>query len=294
MAALTGNTALAFAAIISAVFIWGSSFIVKPSLFAVIDPVQVVFLQSIGGVILLGSKHLLERKSFRISRSEAFFIMISGGLGIALYQIILNYAIGLIGGVICSIFTALIPAMCLLVDTGIFKKPWNLFSIISIALSFAGVLLIVSMAGAGEFSLLGYAVALFSNGVWIYYCYFTNRRRTTATSTVFLFYQLVGCTILLIPYMLLHPLDVSALAGWKVFGQLAYMIILHGVLAYYLFIFAVGKLDVVVTNISVNLVPIAALLCNYLFLNELISVAQALGAALVIFAVMLSSRAVGK
>ncbi|MDR2161820.1 MAG: DMT family transporter [Desulfovibrio sp.] len=285
---------MAFTAIISAVLIWGSSFIIKPSLFAVVDPVQVVFVQSLGGVLLLGAKNLLERKNFHLGRSDALFVMVSGVLGIAVYQMLLNYAIKLLGGAICSILTALVPAMCLLVDIGVLKKNWNLSSLISIVLSFAGVLLIVSMSGAGELNLLGYAAVLFSNGVWIYYCYFTSRRKTNATSTVFLFYQLVGCALLLTPYMLLHPLDVTALIDWKTFWQLAYMVVLHGILVYYLFIFAVGKLDVVVTNIFVNLVPIVALACNYLFFHELINTAQATGTALVILAVMLNSRSVGK
>ena len=294
MVATHKSTFLGFAAIVSAIVIWGSSFIIKPELFTVIDPVQIVFLQSLLALPVLGLFIFFEKKSFRISMADALFIMVSGVLGIALCQIMVNYSIGLIGGVTCSIFVALIPAMCLLVDIGIFKKPLNRFSAISIVASFAGIALIVSAAGGGTFSLFGYLVMLSSNVVWIYYCYFTNRRQTTAASTVFLFYQLVGCSIVLAPYMILHPVPLAVFADWGVAWRMVYMVLLHGMLAYILFIYSVAVLDVVITNIATNLIPIVALLCAYLFHGELITAAQAAGTVMVIFAVMLSSRAVDK
>ena len=294
MAVIHKSTPLGFAAIISAVLIWGSSFIVKGELLPAIDAVQIVFLQSFLAVPLLGLFICFEKKSFRISIADMLFIMVSVVLGIALCQILVNYSIGLIGGVNCSIIVALIPAMCLLVDIGVFKKPLNAFSAISIVASFAGIALIVSAAGGGTFSLLGYLVMFSSNIVWIYYCYFTNRRQTTAASTVFLFYQLVGCSIVLAPYMLLHPVPLAVFFDAGTALRMVYMVVLHGMLAYILFIYSVTVLDVVIPNIVSNLIPIVALLCAYLFYGELITVVQAAGTALVIFAVMLSSRAVDK
>lgn len=293
MAQDTGKSIpLGFTAITAAVIIWGSTFIVKPAVFAYVDPVQVIFLQALTGSAMFGGMVLFEKGSFRVTRKDMLFIVFSGMIGITLYQILLNVAIGMVGGVISSIFGALIPAMCLLSDAWVFKKKPNKLGICSIIAAFTGVLLIIGADGMGGYNPFGLILLVISNAVWIYYCYFSGRKPATIRGSVFLFYQMAGCTLMLFPYIATHPLNMSALALWEVQWRLAHLMLLPGALAYLLFFYAVNSLGVVVTNIANNLIPIVTLICNFAFFGEMITPAQVVGTCIVVAAVTLSSRAV--
>ena len=293
MAHNTGKSIpLGFTAITAAVIIWGSTFIVKPVVFGYVDPIQVIFLQALTGAVIFGGMVLFEGGSFRVKGKDLLFIVFSGMIGITLYQILLNIAIGMVGGVISSIFGALIPAMCLLSDAWVFKKKPNKLGICSIVAAFTGVLLIIGADGMGGYNPLGLILLVISNAVWIYYCYFSGRKPTTVRGSVFLFYQMSGCALMLIPYLAAYPLDMSALALWDVQWRLAHLMLLPGALASLFFFYAVNSLGVVVTNIANNLIPIVTLLCNFVFFGEIITPVQAVGTCVVVAAVTLSSRAV--
>ena len=286
------STSLGFAAITVTVLIWGSTFIVKEVLIGLMDPVQLVFLQSLGAALLFAVIGALNRSSFRADKRHIVFFLISGMIGIGIYQVILNIAIGMIGGVLSSILAGLLPAMCLISDFLLYKKKTNIFGLCSIIGAFAGVMLIIGASAPGEFSLAGCLLMLFSNCFWIYYCYFVRTKPASVDTNIFLFYQMIGGAVVLIPYVLLYPLDTAVFSQWDVQWRFAHLVLLPGMLSYLLFFYAVNALGVVVTNIANNLIPIATLLCNFLIFGQSITLIQAVGTCIVVAAVSLSSKAV--
>lgn len=277
--------ALGMIAIFTVVIIWGCAFTVKPILLTQYDPLQIVFIQTFIAFILIGIYCLWKKHCFKIGRTLIVKIMLSGVLGITIYQFMLNYSIAAVGGTIASIFSGIIPAMCLIFDFCVFKRNIRRIEVLSIILSFLGILLISKISG--ELQLLPYIILFCSNIVWIFYCYFNNFPQEKVSNLILLFYQLLGCVLILTPYMALHTFSRAVFLDVKVFASAFFLSVVNGVFAYILFIYAIKTLNVLYTNIAINLTPVATIVASYFMFGETVTVVQILGTVLIIVAVVL-------
>ena len=282
--------ALGYLAGLLAVAVWSSVYSLKAVMLVRMGPVEIVFLQYLGTTALLALLAALRKQSLRVGWRAGLKLMCSGFVGVALFQVLLNQGIAMVGSVMASVFSSLLPAMCMLVDVAVLKKRWGWLGWVGIACSFAGILLVVGGAPLGGANVLGYLVLLASNGVWIFYCYFNKRFQGRHESVVLLFYQSLGAAVVLLPLAAASGFrGVSAMAEPVFFLQMLFLAAINGVVAYLLLNYTIRTLDVVVSNILFNFVPVFTIFLEWMVYGSGVGPAQLLGTALVISSALLTN-----
>lgn len=270
------------------VIFWGGAFILRDILLDYINPIALVFFQSLLSTIFLFFYNVIKKKSFLLSFKLFCRIGISGIVGISFYQIAMCIGISQVGSTISSVFVGLTPFVCLIAEIIIYKKKLTLLSIVSVLLSFAGIFTLVYQKNfQADFHLWGYVILLFSLIAWVIYCFISEKIPDSLDSTVLLFYQLGTATLVTMPFLILYPISISVLFLSQVYLSLTALAILNGIVSYIFFLFALKTIGVVITNIMTNLVPIITLFLNFLFLHTTISLLQLFGILCVITAVII-------
>lgn len=289
------HKALGYAAGLAAVVIWSSVYSLKVVMLERLSPVEIVFLQYLGTTVLLGLLALLWGQRLRIGWKNAGKLVAVGAVGVALFQLLVTLGIAMVGSVTASVFSALLPAMCMIVDVVVLRKWWGRLGWLGIALSFAGILLVVGGAPLAGGQVLGYVLLLGSNAVWIFYCYCNQRLQGEYDGVVLLFYQSMSVVLALLPAVAAGGFrGLPALADPALALQVLFLSAVNGVAAYLLLNFTIRTLDVVVSNILFNFVPVVTILIEWALYGKAISAAQLLGVAMVIVSAILPNLALGK
>lgn len=287
------STLAGCAAAYGAVLIWSASYTVKAPLLQYLSATEVVFLQYLFAIPLLGLLAVRQGARMRIPLRRAAGFLCSGMLGIALYQVLVNTGIGMVGSVLATVFSGLIPSMCLVPELLLFHKKATRAQIVSILASVLGIFLAVGGVNLDPASLPGCLILLVSNAFWIFFCYFNSRIQGAATvqGTLLLFYQALGAELILLPILVLQgdPLW-DGLARVDVLGGLLFLAVVNGVAAYLLLQFALRRINVLSYNLINNLIPVITAVLDYLLWGRAISVVQMCGILLIIFSVVALSR----
>lgn len=282
-------------AISCAVLIWGSNFVVKVELLNKVSAFTVVYLQTIGALIILLAYIFIKKKKIKMTWDKIMPIAVSGILGMGLYQLFLNFAISKSGAVVASLVTSLLPAMCIIVDTIIFKYKIKAFNMISIGLSFCGVFFIVALNGRIESNLIGLLMLILSNIVWIIYCYFNNKNDKSVDKSIYLFYQVLGCAIVLTPLLLFRDSsDFITLGDINLIWRIVYLALFNSVLSFVLFTYASNVLSVVSLNMFNNGIPIVTIILNFIIYGEKFNILQLAGIIMVFASIIIDQKGRGK
>ena len=279
--------------------VWAANFVVVKDVLGSMPPVGFTFLRySLAAVTLIAILRV-SREPMRLPRDELVPILVLGGLGFGLYQIL--WTVGLVSipagdsALIIAatpVFTAVI-AVLLGTDT---LTPRKAIGVIS---SFLGVVLVIA-AGIGielSGSPVGFALTFGATLCWATYTAFGARVLRRQSPLVLTTWATVGGVIVLAPLGLLQLAAPGAINVSDERGALAIVlaIVYSGVLAA-----AVANVVVFrgvqllgpthITTIQA-LVPAFAVVLAFLFLGEPIRPVQVIGGAIIIAGVALTRTA---
>lgn len=285
---------LAFAAVY---IIWGTTYLaIKIGITEMPPFLMAAFRYLIGGLVLLG---LCMARNRQPLNKEVWQNMVLGGLMLTLGQGTLFWAEQHISSGLTAVLVSTLPIFYILVD----RKNWSGYfnsklTIISILLGMIGILALfreqlIEGATDDPMMLISSLVVLSSCLSWAFgSTYYKNK---AAPERLFpdVGWQLIGGSIT----CLVVSLIADPLAGFnfdqvsiKTWGAVIYLAIAGSVIAftasYYLL--SVRPPAVVGTYAYVN--PIIAVILGVLFANEVISLSQLIGIAIILVAAYLSNR----
>jgi drug/metabolite transporter (DMT)-like permease len=295
---LSADRHLAEAAVLGVMILWAANFIVVKDAIATLPPVGFTMLRyGLASIALLAILRWSEG-SIRLPRPDAVRILVLGGLGFGLYQILWTTGLQSIPAGDSALIIASTPVLVAVLAGIIGVDTLTPQKFAGAALSFLGVVVVIaagvgiSMSGSAMGSLLTLAAA----ACWASYTAFAAPVLRRHSPLVLTTWATIGGTLVLI------PLGVAQLAAPGALGPEQSARIVPIVLAIvYSGVLAAAVANVVVFN-GVRLlgptrvitlqsfVPPMAVVLAFFFLHEPIRPAQVIGGLIIVLGVALTRR----
>lgn len=280
-------------AMVLTVLFWGVSFVSIKIAVSEIPPTTMALLRFAIAAGILG---ILQWRAepFKKPDKEDMPKFIAGGiLGITLYFYFENAGVKLTTASNAALIVMVVPILAIILDMVFFHSRMSALKLARIVIAVIGSYL--SVTGNGQLELggenfKGNMLILGSMLSWALYT-LVNKSLQHKYSGLFLttWQTLIG-TLFLVPLSLFEYRD------WQPFSLLAFWHVLFlavccSVIAYVLYVYALKCLDVAVTTLYLNLVPVVGVICGYFILGERVLLVQLLGGAITVLAIVLVNRA---
>lgn len=272
------------AAMIAAVFLWGISFPVIKSTVAVVPPITMAFIRfAIASVVLLLLLIKLE-PAFRLDKQAARKMAAAGFLGVTLYFIFENTGVKLTTASNAALITTVIPIIATALDVLVYRTRVTTLQCLGMLVAFGGTYLAVTAYGQVRLdsaNFKGNLLIVCAMVTWALYTLYNKSLGNTYSGLfVTAFQNLFGTVFLL-------PLSFSEIKQWEPFplqawAGIVFLAIFCSAGCYFLYLYALRKLDVTVTTMYLNLVPIVGVVSGHLFLQETILPIQYWGGVIIV------------
>jgi drug/metabolite transporter (DMT)-like permease len=279
-------------AISAAVLFWGLSFASSKAILNTgFPPMTMVCLRFfIASAVLVPLQLRLRVQGEAPARRDLPLLLASGLFGVTFYFFFEARGIRLTSAANASLIVAAVPVLTLAADRLLFRASLSVAQGLGIALSVAGVFLIVRR-GSGQ---LPHALAgdLFMGGAclcWVAYILVSRRVQRRVRGLRLTTWQAVVGAVTLVPLALLERRQWVA-PGPVVWLNLLYLGLACSALSYFLYLYALEGLEAVVASTYINLVPVIGVAGGVLLLGERLVLGQALGGAVVILGVFLAGK----
>lgn len=283
--------ALANIAMIITVLAWGTSFISTKIAVAEIPPITLAFIRFfITSILLYAIIRKVEPKTKMTGRDRGK-VALAGVIGISLYFCLENTAIQLTTASNASLITSVTPILSIALNLFFFRARLSLLQIVGIVIGIGGAYLTVTANGRIDFSSATFQGNLFMLGAmtaWAFYTVLSKHLQSQYSGIFLVAWQTIFATTLLAPLSLLEY------GHWQSFsfhalGQIVYLAVICSGLGYFLYVYALKTLDVVVTTLYLNLVPVVGVASGYVILGETVLPIQIIGGAIIICAICIAN-----
>jgi drug/metabolite transporter (DMT)-like permease len=278
----------AYLMILAAVLTWGFSFVSIKITLRQIPPMSLgLYRFIIAAVLLLAAKRFFAPDE-KLSLKEIPLLACAGFTGVTLYFFGENNGVKLITASESSIIIGAIPVLAILSERIIFGKKLTLLQYIGAVLSFVGIWIIVSKSITLSANYKGYLFMAGAAVSWIVYNIMTRPLFKKHSSIFIVFWQTVFGTIGFIPFAVMEHPVIKGLHSDTI-GHLLFLAVVCSAMGYLFYVSALSKLDVVVSSVFINLIPVVSVIFCYIVLKERLHAIQLIGGAVVVAGVYLTS-----
>jgi drug/metabolite transporter (DMT)-like permease len=281
--------ALGFAAAAGAAALWAISGVFGKILMrAAVSPSQLVFYRSALGSALLGAILLPRSKTlFKVSLRDLPLLIALGVLGLALTQFFYYAAIRSMSVGLAILLEYLAPLWIILFERLWRKKPIARAKILALILALSGCFLVSLPAGSGaQLSPKGLFFGMAAGVCFAGYGLMSQKALESYPETTVLFYSLFFTALFWGVFA--SGIKASLLAiGHLQLGMILYVTVLGTLLPFFLFIFALKRLEASQVGIVSTLEPVLAAVIAWFHLGERLTLMQMIGGFLVLSAIVL-------
>lgn len=273
---------------LAAVFFWGISFISIKVALREIPPSTLALIRFAIASLILGVLCARLEPGTKIVKKDLPLMVLAGALGITLYFYFENLGVKLTTVVNAALIVTFVPLITICLDVIFFHSKVTFLKVLGAGIALMGTYL--SVTANGQLSLnsanfKGNMLMVCAVFVWAFYTLinkFLQRRYSGLAMTT---YQMIFGTALLVPLALLEARE------WRMFSMTSFWHIMFlavccSVLGYLFYMYALKHLDVTVTTIYMNLVPVVGVAGGYLFLHESVLPVQLVGGLLTFLAII--------
>ncbi|WP_378954565.1 DMT family transporter [Pelosinus sp. sgz500959] len=286
---LLSDKVLANLAMLITVTLWGMSFISIKTAVKEVPPITLALLRfMIASAILLTITKKIQ-PNVKLQRCDWGKMTIAGFFGITLYFYLENTGISLTTASSAALITAIIPILAIALDVLVFKTKIPLIQSLGIIGAMSGAYLAITANGQLDFSSQTFKGNLCIVGAMLSWSLYTllNKSLNGKYSGLFLTtYQTLFGTIFLIP-LSLFEYSQWHFFSWNALSNIFYLAICCSALGYFLYIYALSKLDVTITTLYLNLMSIIGVLSGHFFLAETIFPTQILGGIMILISIII-------
>jgi drug/metabolite transporter (DMT)-like permease len=275
---------------------WAGNFIVVKDAITLLPPVAFTFLRySLAAITLLCILRWTEG-AIRLPRPETLRILLLGGLGFGIYQILWTVGLQTISAGDSSLIIAATPVFTAVIAVLIRADTLSPVKGLGILLSFIGVVLVIA-AGVGlelTGSPVGYALTLAATICWATYTAVGANVLRRHSPLVLTTWATIGGTFVLAPIgigQLLAPGAIGpaqADALLSIVFAVAYSGILAAAIANVIVFNGVRLLGPTRITAMQSLTPALAVILAYIFLSEPIRLGQVIGGVIIVAGVALT------
>ncbi len=279
--------------------VWAGNFIVVKDVIGFMPPVAFTFLRYLLASVALLAVLRWSEGAIRLPRPETMRIVLLGGFGFGLYQILWTVGLLTIPAGDSALLIAATPVFTAVIAVLIGTDTLDLRKAVGVGLSFVGVVLVVA-AGVGvelSGSPIGFALTLCAALCWAAYTAFGARMLRRHSALVLTTWAAIGGTLVLAPVgiaQLLAPgaIHLEAAGGpLPIAAAIAYSGLLAAALANIVVFSGVRLLGPTWITTTQALIPAMAVVLAFIVLGEAIHAGQVIGGAIIIGGVALTRLA---
>ncbi|GAA1736674.1 EamA family transporter [Microcella frigidaquae] len=290
-------------ALLAAVLFGANGSVTKATMEAGLTPAQVTEFRLVGTAIIAGLVLLvIDRRAFRLPRSQWLIMIVLGVFGVALLQATYAAAVQLLPVGIALLLEYTAVVMVALVAYFIFREPVKARLWVAIAFVLLG-LAVVAQVWASTLDALGVVLAL-AAAVCLALYFLIGERQVARTSPLAVsfwtmsiaavFWSFVSGWWELSPGFLTTPVDLGGVHGEFLVPMavpLAWNILLGSFAPFLLSLAALGRLPATVAGITASSEVVFAFAVAWIWLGEALTLVQVIGAAVVLAGVILAQTA---
>ncbi len=285
---------LTYAISLSAVILWGASYIWSNDLIGNNIPIfYFVFVRIFIAGASLALINFLTRKMQKIARKDLPWFLLLAFCEPFIYFLCETYGIKETGSpTLSAMAIATIPIFSIFAGVVFFREritPLNIFGII---LSLCGIVLVAMAKGdLGEHFLIGLLFLIIAVIAEVAHASITRRLSDGYSSSVIVMYQFLIGSVYLLPLFLFKGLDsfnAEEYFSWEVWKPILCLALLCSCLAFTLWVGTIKKLGVAKSSIFTALIPVASAIIAGLFGQEVLNLRQWAGVAICTVGVVLS------
>ncbi|MBP2653758.1 MAG: protein of unknown function transrane [Firmicutes bacterium] len=274
---------------ITVIAFWGISFISIKIAVSEIPPTTMALIRfAIASTLLLIILKRVEPNR-KVDKKDVPQILLGGVLGITIYFYFENLGVKLTTASNASLIVTTVPIIAITLDVVFYHGRISILKLAGIGMAVIGTYLSVTANGNIDINSNNFVGNMLMVGAMLSWALYTivNKSLQDKYSGVFLTTcQTVVGTLCLIPLSLFEYRE------WQFFSLVSFWNVLFlavccSVGCYVLYLYVLKRLDVTITTLYLNLVPVVGVISGYLILNENVQLIQLAGGVLTIIAIII-------
>lgn len=270
------------------VLFWGLSYVSIKITVAEVPPVTMALIRFAIASVLLGVLLKKIEPGAKVAKADIPRMVLAGCLGITLYFYFENIGVKMTTVVNAALIVTIIPILAICLDILFFGAMLSGLKLVGIAIAAAGMYLSVTANGQLDFNSANFIGNLFVMGAmlsWTFYTLVNKSLQHKYSGMCMTTYQTVIGTILLI------PLSLTEVNEWQLYsltamGHIMFLAVFCSVVCYLLYMYVLKHLDVAITTLYLNLVPVVGVIGGYIILGESVMPIQLIGGAVTLLAIL--------
>ncbi|TSB46980.1 DMT family transporter [Alkalicoccobacillus porphyridii] len=281
-------------AVCIATVLWGVNIVSLKLLVTSFSPVTMTAFRILTAGLFLAGILLLNRKNKRLTRSEWYFILSGGALGVFAHHLFLSIGLTTINASTAVLILGLVPVVTAICSHIFLRESFSLWNVIGISLAFIGVLFV--QGGVMEMT-TGTMYLLVAVVVQAVSFLFVRKASETVSSIQITAYTLIaGAIMLFLTSMVMEPSGVhSMLVGnISLYSIFLFSAIASTACGQLLFNVSIRHVGPSKSALFLNFVPFFGLVFSYFLLNEVIYWYQWCGFVLIVSGVLFGTGYIEK
>jgi drug/metabolite transporter (DMT)-like permease len=276
-------------AMVAIVIFWGISYVSIKVAVVEIPPITMALIRFAIASLMLGIILHKVEPGKKLDKSDRLKMVLGGIFGITIYFILENIGVEYTSATNASLIVSVVPVITIILDVVFFHSRISLMKIMGVIIAVIGSYLAVTANGKVQFdsgNFLGNILMLCAMLSWAFFTLVNKSLQEKYSGLFLMTYQTIFGTLFFIPLSLLEYKE------WKMFsltalGNILFLAVFCSVLCYLLYTYALKRLDVALTTIYLNLIPVVGVLSGYLLLNERVLPIQLVGGLITLLAIVI-------
>jgi len=288
---MKNNKMMGIAAIMTAVILWGISFVNIRVAVQVLPAMTLGALRFTIASVLLYGVMLIKKESFKLHKEDIFKVFIAGAVGITVYFYFENNGIKYTSASAASLIIASIPVFSVLFESIIHKKPITKRAVACLSLSVVGVCMVVGVdmkALIGSGYMKGYMMMGGAVISWVAYSVASTPLFKKYSQLQVLFWQSVIGLACFIPFTFLETTVWSDVTP-TIWGHVVVLGVFASAIGFYVYLYALEVLGIGESSYYLNVIPVVTIIVGYFYLGETLGPVQLLGGLVIIISVLMVS-----
>jgi len=277
--------------LVTVVFLWGANVAIVKSAYQDTHPVLFAAIRfTVSGILMLGFA-LWREKAIRIQREHWFGLLIMGGVGIGIYQILWSLGLQRTSATNSVLIFTVQPLLGALYVDWTKKEKVDRRRYVGMLIALAGVILVILKPTAklhlSKETLPGDILNLISAAcAAIFFTVWPKPLLRIYSSVRLMGYcMIIGSAVLWISILFGLRFTVFGYVGQKGWWPLFYAIFLSGIIGHTFWYEGIGRLGSTTTLLYLYFIPVWATVFNHFFIGEKIFTQQILGGGLILLGV---------
>lgn len=268
--------------------LWGASFLFMRLAAPVLGPVWLIALRVfIAGLVLLPL--VIRRGQLPVLRANLGRLVAVGVMSAALPFTLLAYASLELSAGLTSILNATVPIFAALIGYLVFEERLDAARIFGVVLGFVGVVILIGLpTDAGTPPLLSVLAGLCAAVSYVFAANFARRRLHHVSGIVFVTGGQLGAALVMLPLLPFFP--VREMPGPAIVVAVTALAVLSTSLAFLIYFRLIREVGPMRTLTVTYLIPVFAIVWGAVFLDEVVTLAMAVGGGLILSGVALANR----